>query len=307
MCNRGVILIAATLLAAATPLRGQTAAELREQVNAMQARRTTSYERMLEAEDAARTTPDDSMKLHGATVRFLATHLSARDRATVERAFDAAARELTSTFGPDGASLLAGDEWMLWFVQRRAGSEIAALGLIGRAQRLSVNLVVPLRQSDVQHLVVTRAATSIATKSAGYAAWIGHNFTIDDAERTHYFAYRQLVFHASEESRRCARGVVSDCARTHGVAVAQSMLRYAIELDGRVMQRFLQNAPIALGRPTAEIAAALGQNEEEFLKGWHSRIAASGATRAKGTSSMLFTSLGWCALFAVAASRRRPK
>jgi hypothetical protein len=307
MCNRGVVLAFAALVFAAEPAFGQTVAELREQARAMQARRTASFERIGQAEVDAQGVTDTSMILQDAMVHFRAADVSSRDRASIVRAFDDAANELRSAFGADGASLLAGDNWRISITSWGNGVPRASISLVSASARYGSVVPLPLRSQALSELLVGRATTALAARSPSVSEWVGHRFSIDDAQRTHYFAYRQLVLHASDAGRRCARGVVADCAQNHGIAVAQSMLRYAIERDGPTMLRSLKNTPEASPTPLAMIAAALGESQDEFLTQWHAHISKSGATRAAGHAGLLFTSLAWCALFAALAARRRPQ
>ena len=303
MSKRRAILIIGASLAVALPVAAQTAAELRAQSRELQQRRQASYQRMQDAQSAARSGPLDFIVLQGATVHVRKGQLAARDSAALVRAFDGAAEELKAAFGDDGAALLADEHWLLWFSSPGNG----VFELTRREQRVAVSVASPLAAKQIQQLLVTRAATALVAQSPLFETWIGGLFEVGDPERTHYFAYRQLVFHATDAGQRCARGVVADCSASLGVGTARSQLRYAIERDGPAVLRLMRSTPTAGVGATAALAAALGESEADFLSAWHARISSSGALRAGGNVTLLFTSLGWCALCAVAASRRRPR
>jgi hypothetical protein len=319
----------ALVLCAALPASAQSAAELQLRRDSLQLRFKAARARLDTAQNTARAVPDDSLLLHGAVLYFNSANLDERERRSLTRAFDVAAAELQELFGPEGTSLLEGQ---LWFVTVTGpfwirGEPRLGLETLENGRRTTESLNLPIRTEAVVNMVRRRSGRQLVSTQPRIRDWTA-GFRLDDPTTTHYFAHRHLALHQSSPARRCARGNVDACADifspaardrwfdptdivnvdrdpTSG-AVRESVLRYAVEVDGPgVLRAFQVPADSTIDR-IGFIAAAVNQTPDEFLRGWQARLADSGAVRVRATRGGIAAALGWFALFGIVATRRRP-
>lgn len=324
----GLALCAA--LPAATPASAQSSAELALRRDSLKLRYDAARARLDTAQNVARAVPNDSLLLHGAILRFNTANLNERERRSLTRAFDVAAAELQSLFGPDGTSLLDGQIWFATVTGPFTGRSKARLGLEtfenGRLTTESLNL--PIRTEVVVDIVRRRSGRQLLASQPRIREWTA-GFRLDDPTTTHYFAHRTLALHQSSPARRCAQGNVDACADIFdpaakdrwfdpadivnterdptSSAVRESVLRYAVETDGPGMLRAFRSHSDSTIDRIGFIAAAVNQEPDEFLRGWQARLAEAGAVRVRATPGNVVAALGWFALCGIVATRRRPK
>lgn len=320
----------ALALAAALPASAQSAAELAVRRDSLQLRYQTARARLDTVQNLARAVPDDSLLLHGAIVRFNTNNLAERERSSLRRAFDVAAAELQSLFGPDGTALMNGQIWLVTVTGPKYNRDEVRLGLeaLEDGRRNTATLTLPLRVATVADLVRNRAGRELVRMQPRIREWNG-GFRIDDPITTHYFAHRTLALHQSSPARRCANGNVESCsdifdpaARARwfdptdqvnaerdpaSSAVRESVLRYAVEIDGAALLRAFQGPADSTRGRIEFIAAAVGRQPDEFLRGWQAHLAQSGAVRVRALPSNVLAAFGWFAFCGFIATRRRPK
>lgn len=322
----------AVTLAAGLQVEAQTAAELAARRDSIEYRYAYARLALESAENLARAVPNDSLLLHGSVLRFNSTNLEERERRSLTRAFDAAAAELTGLFGADAVSLLSAQEWLVTVMHARSRRVEPSLVLEALdeesgppMQSLSLPLDVPLVEARIRH----QAGRNLLRSQPRLAEWLGAVFPISDATTTHYFAHRQLALHQSSPARRCAHGNITACADILDASararwfdpgdeanpdrapasglVRESLLRYAVDVDGPALLRAVAAETDSTMEPLAFIAAAVGQRPEEFLTGWQAQLAASGAVRVRAPPRNIATVLAWVALCGMVATRRRPQ
>ncbi len=314
----------------------RSAAELRALRDSLALRFNAARAALDTAQLLARAVPDTSMQLQGATLHFRAENLAGRERAALARAFDRAAEELDAIFGEGGRALMAGQLWQV--TARSGGDRGAEIGLdalervdgSNRAERTTTaSFALPLNIDDVVEALRAQAGRKLVAGVPMMQAWLGGGFSIDDPTRIHYFAHRQLALHESSPARRCARGNLAACADIvdptararwfdptdkanfsrvpmSGI-VRESLLRYAIEVDGPAILRAFRAPSGTWTAPVPFIAAAVGQRPDDYLRDWQRTLAQSGAVRVKATPAGVLTAVAWFALCGVVATRRRPR
>lgn len=323
--------------AAAVAPSARSAAELRALRDSLAQRFNAARAALDTAQILARVVPDTSMQLQGATLHFRAENLAGRERAALARAFDRAAEELDAIFGEGGRALLAGQVWLVTArgtgARGGAGIGLDALESVdgsNRAERTTTaSFTLPLNIDDVVEALLAQAGRVLIAGVPMMQAWMGGGFSIDDPTRIHYFAHRQLALHESSPARRCARGNAAACADivdpqararwfdptdkanfnrvpVSGI-VRESLLRYAIEVDGPAVLRAFRAPSGTWTAPVPFIAAAVGQRPDDYLRDWQRTLAQSGAVRVKATPARVLTAVGWFALCGVVAMRRRPQ
>lgn len=322
--------VLALALCAALPASAQSSAELALRRDSLDLRYKAARARLDTAQNLARAVPDDSLLLHGAILRFNSANLEERERRSLTRAFDVAAADLQSLFGPDGTSLLEGQIWFVTVTGPFIGRSKAQLGLetLENGRRTTESLNLPIRTELVVDIVRRRSGRQLVATQPSIRDWTA-GFRLDDPTTTHYFAHRHLALHQSSPARRCARGNIDSCADifdpaardrwfdptdivnterdpTSG-AVRESVLRYAVELDGPGVLRAFQSPADSTRDRIGFIAAAVNQEPDEFLRGWQARLAEAGAVRVRATPGSVMAALGWFALCGIVATRRRPK
>lgn len=334
MCDIRVLCRAASVVALALcttlPASAQSLAELRLRRDSLELRFKAARARLDTAQNLARAVPNDSLLLHGAILRFNSENLDERERRSLTRAFDVAASELEALFGPDGTSLLAGQVWQATVTGPISGRSRARLGLdaLENDRRTTESLNLPIRTEMVVDIVRKRAGRNLLATQPGIRDWVA-GFRLADPITTHYFAHRTLALHQSSPARRCARGSIDSCADIFdpkardrwfdpsdivnfdrdptSSAVRESVLRYAVDVNGPGVLRAFQSPADSTQDPIAFIATAVNQEPDEFLRGWQARLAESGAVRVRAAPASVVAALGWFALCGIVATRRRPK
>ncbi len=324
--------IAVTLASAmALPAEAQTAAEIAARRDAVQERYALAQVALKEAENRARAVPDDSLVLHGSIVRFNSANLEERERQSVTRAFDLAASELTELFGPDGSSLLDGQAWLVTVSRSNSRREASLLGLEavdGERRMNTESFKLPLNIPATASLIRRQAGRNLVRAQPVFFAWVG-GFRLAGSTETHYFAHKLLALHQSTPARRCARGNIPACtdilderARARwfeatdevnrervaaGGMVRESVLRYAVEVNGPAVLRAFQSPVDTALQPVPFLAAAVGQDQAQFVAGWQSQLAESGGARVRAIPRTVLAAFGWFALCGIVATRRRPR
>jgi hypothetical protein len=321
----------------ATQSTARSAAELRALRDSLSRRFNAAREAFTAAQAQARAVPDTSMELQGAILRFRAENLAERERAALQRAFDRAADELDAIFGDGGRALMKQQVWLVTARNSASRNEpgigLDALERVGDSFRAELattaSFALPLDVNEVVDVVRAQAGRRLVAGVPMMKAWLGGGFSIDDPTRIHYFAHRQLALHESSPARRCARGNIAACsdltdprararwfdptdiANFNRVPVSgivrESLLRYAIEVDGPAVLRAFTSPTSAADSPVPFIAGAVGRRSEDYLRDWQAELSQSGAVRVKATPLRVLTAFGWFALCGVVATRRRAR
>lgn len=332
-----LLLLAGGSAAVSAQATARSAAEIRAIRDSLSQRFTAARAAFDSAQAQARVVPDTSMELEGAILRFRAENLAERERVALRRAFERAAEELDVIFGEGGRALL---KQQLWLVTARnsasrneSGIGLDALERVGDSFRAELattaSFAVPLDVNEVVDVIRAQAGRRLVAGVPMMKTWLGGGFSIDDPTRIHYFAHRQLALHESSPARRCARGNIAACsdvtdprararwfdptdvANVNRVPVSgivrESLLRYAIQLDGPAVLRAFTSNTSAADAPVPFIAAAVGKRSEDYLRDWQAELAQSGAVRVKAAPTRVLTAFGWFALCGVLATRRRAR
>lgn len=328
--SAGIIALAVAVLP--LPAQGQSAAELRVRRDSLEQRFAVARAELDHAQNLARAVPNDSLLLQGSIVRFNTANLDERERRSLARAFDVAAAELEDLFGAGGKSLVEGQVWHVTVVRSSTRRGAVGLGLepVDDSRRLTTgSLRMPLSIPAVTEIIRDQAGRNLIRSQQRVRNTLGGGFSIDEPIGTHYLAHRHLALHQSSPARRCARGNISACADIFNDAararwfddndsanrdrapaagvVRESLLRYAIEVDGPAVLRAFQAPADSTQEPLPFIAAAVGQVPEQLLRGWQARVAESGAVSVRASPRTILAAVGWFALCGLVATRRRPQ
>lgn len=336
MSKRRALFVVAAMLASgiAWPTTGhaQTAAELRARLDSASQRFSAARARLDSAQNQARAVPDSVMQPQGAVVNFDSRNLGPRERAALTRAFTLAADELEAIFGPEGPALLEGQVWLVSVAGggRSGLQSMLALEALENGQRTTTgSMRLPLDVTAAAELIRGQAGRRLIAGNPRIRAWTGGGFSIGEPTEIHYFSHRHLALHQSSPARRCARGTIASCADLLDPAararwfdpgdpangdrapasgiVRESVLRYAIEVDGPAVLQAFSEQPDTTLKPVAFLAAAVRQSPEQFLTGWQAEAAQAGAVRVKALPRTVFAALGWFAFCGIVATRRRPR
>lgn len=326
------LLAAAALGVTAPRATAQDLDEWRATRDRLRARSVALRAELEAAEAAARTVPDDSLDAYGSVVRFRRAAFEPSQRDRLLRAFDATAAELRASFGDRGPELLAGDAWAVSVAseQLRRGRSAFTLDLLDASagSRLRTTLVTPISVEQVGDFLRARATSKLMFSSPRFGRWLGSSLSLAPRARVDYFAYRQLALSGSSVARRCARGVVADCATVldpsqrarwydagdagardrNPVAgtVRESLIAFASQRNPDATLQALR-APDDGARPVDALARAVNLSPDEFLAAWLQDVRSAGEARVRPGALATVAAFGWTLLFGFVATRRRPR
>lgn len=324
---RPSLLLALAGLMLGVPRAGaQDAEALRATRRALADSVRASSARVEAAERQAQTVADTSVEIAGVTVAFNARALPPRELRRIATGIEEAAAQLEQRFGPDGAALLADDDWTI----------VSPVGLpvlrvdAGRDDRFapSYQSEFPVDPSGVRRLAFARAAQRALASNDLIRRYVGGSFSLAPGERTHYFTLRTLATAGSGPARRCARGVLPECRRvldpddsagwyddgdllpgTFRAPIAgpvrASLVRFAIETGGPDALRRLR-AAVPARRGALDVTADIaGVPTDTLIARWHAHLVGEGRVRADVPLPFVATTLAWAGVLMVLAGRRR--
>lgn len=323
-------LLAAMLLVIPAPGHAQTAAELAAGIARLQDS-IKAVQELIRAERARESLSlDDSLVSDGVVLLFPSTALTEGDRSTLRAGIAAAKATLVAKYGNEAARLLEGEVTSINFRRNANRSDAYATFTDGRNANNYIGRVfdMPLKVAAVERYLLGRASQRLVLRDPVLQAFAGASFSLTPDERAFYIARRNLTVSPSSIARRCAEGSLSACRSVldvrhpekrfaagdsvprNNVPVPQgvhgSVVAVAVEIGGfKTLQAIGTNG--GLDEPVAILADVAGVSPDSLLRAWSNRLSASGS--AEVTPSLPFTAavVGWCGIFLLAATRRRPR
>lgn len=313
-----------------TPATAQATPSSRDSVVLYELRLREARSALDSARGVARSVPDDSLSVEGATVLFVGAMLPDGDRRRLRLAFARAADQLARDLGPSGRALLAGTRWRL-SLRSYVGAVTRTIGgfepIPSPPGRSVAALRLPLNESEVAQRILDHAGQLLLSRNPRVSAWLSSRYSFRGSDIVYDYAARELVVHGRVRGSSCARGVIEDCAiildparfdewfvegeSNRGLVpasenVRSSVFQYAMQRGGEGFVAAFTATPGDSTTPPVQILArAAGISPEELLRGWQQSLLGSGAARAGVSPTRTLSTLAWVLLFAIIATRRR--
>lgn len=324
------VLAAACLLLAPGAMQAQTAAELGARVAALQDS-VKAIQTLIREEQARAALPlDDSVMAGGIVIRFPSVALSTSDRDALRDGIAQASSSLASQFGEDATQLLTGEATLLNVRSRTDGKYEAAVfteaGTAANTAGRSVTL--PLTSDVVAGYLLERAGRRVMQRDSVLRAFGGTAFSLNPNPSDFYIARRQLAMSRSSIARRCGEGSVPACRTVLDIrypkrrfaagdtipgsnspfpqGVHGTLLTVALGIGGGNALQAIGTTE-GLDEPVAILATVAGVSPDSLLRAWSERLRESGDENVTPSFSFAAAVVGWCGIFLLAATRRRPQ
>lgn len=320
--------LALSLLSA--PAQAQTSAELAARIAVLEDSIKATQALIRAAQVRESLALDDSVVSEGIVILFPAAALSEDDRSALREGIVRANASLAERYGSDATHLLDGEVTSINFQSRTARGYDVAVFVDGRSSSGAAGraLPMPLERGAVERYLLGRAGQRLMRRDPALQAFAGAAFSLIPNEADFYVARRQLAVSRSSVARRCAEESVSACRTLldirhpdgrfapgdsvprSNVAVPQgvhgSLVVVALELGGAKALNAIGQTD-GLDEPVAILAQVAGVTPDSLLRAWGQRLSASGGTSASPSLPFTAAVVGWCGIFLLAATRRRPR
>ena len=203
---------AALLCLAAQELPAQTAAELRQRLDVVRARRALADSNLTLARRASAARRTDFVVAGGRRVAFDPEVLSAPDRVLLDEGLERGRARLMDRFGADGALLLDSADWLVARGPRWLGIPSAIdLRTSDGAERLIARLRSPIDPEQVEAFVLRIAGLAIPALAPTLSHYGSSDLGLAPAEYRYAEAGREMAISWAAAGRRCATGSVAAC------------------------------------------------------------------------------------------------